>query len=812
MNQTDFTIAPFHITDDKSCMAMISDGMIHFFAINGQSIDRKDLNLPEVFVLCFNNGTSRSYVMVNEKEECKEGKIYVINKDNRVIFTSDDKELGTFYRLTDDSVILGIKDIITSSNLLTSSNNKFGHLIANNELTDCQYIGTIGDFYFFCSGNNVYHIYTINIFSIPDDEANRYEYDKEKWKYKILSRDFIQVQTFNCKYIVLWETTGPYLSYCRMNVIYFSEDKQNRLNIISYDVSYDYNCKKKSFLIHSDLSKVNWEKDIQILTDDDTIILHHKNINSSYKGFTIIVEYDGSNYEFVLANQERLGWYHNQSINRFANSLILLEDYYRIMIYDKTGKLVSQTSKDYDYQKKRAAITDYAIFEQKMSVQHIKSPIRNNYVRYGAINTETLNVAVPPSFSKIDFLVLEEPSSKHYREKGQYQIYIKVCLECISSPNTSAEYWGLFNDSAYILPCFYKNIERLRIKKQDLILIEDHIGHKGLFVNDKILVPCMYSSIDILGYYLLMKKIDGTTDILYTYNNLMMLGNFTSINQASIKLNFKETFVSEESIIVEKNGKYGLICHGELINNECLYDKVEVIRAYPKQTVFASSANCPPIKPIWFSVQIGMMKGVYGNLGYECKSEVKYKNVDVVDCHTFNPQFHYNTLRTVILLDGRVYTSENESSLICQKEDLSFRGFLSGDVLAFSDDKGTKLELFDYQGKSREYDVVDSEGNSLDKNEIDTCNDKYAVLLYFNMYSQDYTTEEYVFSFSENKIVNSPFYQEDEEDECDDYEPTGIEDDYDYERDTYYALGGDDYDSFKENGGSIDDMMDRMGL
>lgn len=163
-------------------------------------------------------------------------------------------------------------------------------------------------------------------------------------------------------------------------------------------------------------------------------------------------------------------------------------------------------------------------------------------------------------------------------------------------------------------------------------------------------------------------------------------------------------------------------------------------------------------------------------------------------------------------MDGRVYTSENESSLICQKEDLSFRGFLSGDVLAFSDDKGTKLELFDYQGKSREYDVVDSEGNSLDKNEIDTCNDKYAVLLYFNMYSQDYTTEEYVFSFSENKIVNSPFYQEDEEDECDDYEPTGIEDDYDYERDTYYALGGDDYDSFKENGGSIDDMMDRMGL
>lgn len=38
------------------------------------------------------------------------------------------------------------------------------------------------------------------------------------------------------------------------------------------------------------------------------------------------------------------------------------------------------------------------------------------------------------------------------------------------------------------------------------------------------------------------------------------------------------------------------------------------------------------------------------------------------------------------------------------------------------------------------------------------------------------------------------------------------DDNYDYERDTYYALGGDDYDSFRENGGSIDDMMDGMGF
>ena len=35
---------------------------------------------------------------------------------------------------------------------------------------------------------------------------------------------------------------------------------------------------------------------------------------------------------------------------------------------------------------------------------------------------------------------------------------------------------------------------------------------------------------------------------------------------------------------------------------------------------------------------------------------------------------------------------------------------------------------------------------------------------------------------------------------------------YDYERDTYYAFGGDDYDTWRDNGGNLDDMMDGMGL
>lgn len=68
----------------------------------------------------------------------------------------------------------------------------------------------------------------------------------------------------------------------------------------------------------------------------------------------------------------------------------------------------------------------------------------------------------------------------------------------------------------------------------------------------------------------------------------------------------------------------------------------------------------------------------------------------------------------------------------------------------------------------------------------------------------------YVFSFNKEKFVFQPD-EDNEEDDSENY-PYYDEPDYDYEKDTFYALGGDDYDSFRKNGGSIDDMMDGMGF
>ena len=57
------------------------------------------------------------------------------------------------------------------------------------------------------------------------------------------------------------------------------------------------------------------------------------------------------------------------------------------------------------------------------------------------------------------------------------------------------------------------------------------------------------------------------------------------------------------------------------------------------------------------------------------------------------------------------------------------------------------------------------------------------------------TTNKHI-PIEEEKTDNAPDYQEN---------------DNDYERDTYYALGEDDYARWRDQGGNLDDMMDGMG-
>ena len=163
-----------------------------------------------------------------------------------------------------------------------------------------------------------------------------------------------------------------------------------------------------------------------------------------------------------------------------------------------------------------------------------------------------------------------------------------------------------------------------------------------------------------------------------------------------------------------------------------------------------------------------------------------------------------------------------EKKLICENDELIFRGFISSYVLVFSDEDETCLEFYTYRGEKRDIAVFDSDGDSVDMDDFNDIESMYSDCEYAlpipNVWRKrnipiTISEYKYIFSFSESRIINNPFYKDiDEEDDDDSYHHDyDYPDDTDYERDTYYALGGDDYDEWRNNGGNLDDMMDGLG-
>lgn len=377
------------------------------------------------------------------------------------------------------------------------------------------------------------------------------------------------------------------------------------------------------------------------------------------------------------------------------------------------------------------------------------------------------------------------------------------------------KYWGLFKDSTYLLPCFYKSIELLRVKSQCLILIETQEGLKGIFYNEKILAPCNYESIEVEGYYLKMKKTNGLLDMIYTGDNPVLFENFSSIAFASIKLSFQKTaYTCEDAVIVERRGKYGLICRDKM-TVECTYDEISVINADPNVTLLGDRLTD---KPIWFMLRNENRRGVYGS---QFQSEICYSNVKVLDYKTCGSDYEEDGIRRfVLVLDGEVYSCEDNGKKICPDSQMEFVGFLDSQILAFYNEENLELKLYDIRGRERAYKIFFSDGTPYDDEDLDqerSFKNSIAFALYPNFSDEIYANIKYAFSFDEKKIVFNPFYQDDREEDFEDEDKNipdydNYADDTDYERDTYYALGGDDYDEFRRGGGSIDDMMDEMGF
>ena len=309
-----------------------------------------------------------------------------------------------------------------------------------------------------------------------------------------------------------------------------------------------------------------------------------------------------------------------------------------------------------------------------------------------------------------------------------------------------------------------------------------------------------------------MNRPDGLIDVLYIdKEQIKLYEKFSSVTSTSLKLNFlREKYTNSEVVIVAKNEKYGLICKGQLIA-ECLFDEICAINADPNCHILGSELST---NPLWFMLRKENKRGIFSTRGL--MTEIVYDDVNVLDWKTCNSNRNYGSRYFVVKLDEKFYTAEN-NTLICNNSDLTFRGFISSDIIVFSNNDSSCLELYTCSGEKYEFAAFDNGGCRIDTDDFEDTDDFYSNCEYAvpnrKWCSVELTEEEFVYSFSENEIVRNPFFHncEDEDDDDSNYSDNDYIDDYDYERETFYALGGDDYDEWRNNGGNLDDMMDGLG-
>ena len=793
---SNYIIAKLQISEDMSLMAMIDNDTIHFFDSSGNEVQRDILTLPDVFVLNFIDGENRSFYLVGEKEYITQGCLYVINKENKVIYTSTIEDAYNVYtRITNNSIIIGVSEIKTESDILIPSSSS-GKLVDNNQLTNKKLIGIRHNYYLFSEGSedsNEYYLYALRPKFYDTDEP-----------------EFTFVRKFHADFLILWKSNVVYYNNC-----------ENDINVKAYGAGGYYwdTPEEQSFNIDVDLKNVNWTKDVQTLCDEDSIILHHTNASADYYGFTIVVEQIGYD-KFKLCNQNRLSDSWNAKVDSYTNSLIKFDKgfLYGISIFDRYGNKIAKAEGGYDYVKKRPHITDYAVFAGNLSIPKIKS-LLNTSIKFGVISTEDLEMVVPPNFNKIDFIVLEEPTKKQYRQKGNYEIYIKVCFETINQQKELAENWGLFKHSECVIPCFYKSIDVIRSRSNFIFILEQQDGLKGVFYKDKIITQCIYEGITELGCYLLMNRPNGLIDILYIDKESTKRYEYiSSVTSSTVQLEFlRNVYSNNEAVIIEKNNKYCLICRGELVA-DYIYDEIKLINANPN--VEDLTPDSLSENPLWFILQKDNKKGLFGTHGV--MTDINNDEVAVIDWQTYHPKRKYGDTREFVLKLNEKYYTAKEKKLICENDELIFRGFISSYELVFSDEDETCLEFYTCRGEKRDIAVFDSDGDSVDMDDFNDIESMYSDCEYAlpipNVWRKrnipiTISEYKYIFSFSENRIINNPFYKDiDEEDDDDSYHHDyDYPDDTDYERDTYYALGGDDYDEWQNNGGNLDDMMDGLG-
>lgn len=333
--------------------------------------------------------------------------------------------------------------------------------------------------------------------------------------------------------------------------------------------------------------------------------------------------------------------------------------------------------------------------------------------------------------------------------------------------------------------------------------------------NKTLVVPIRYESIEIIDEYAIVGnvyKINGINQMLYGLLCLKDLSLIIPIQYCYLKVYIDS---SNFNIVIGQlsgNGKnkkmvYGMFCNGKLLMpikyeeitpicySGCMrfkqrkkyglfYDeKIYIPAVYDKISEYND----------YLVLEKNNKKGII-SIPNKFLSPISFDNVELIANKTIligdNDLFLIKGKKLECIVKGKGRLSYLNS----RTEYHIFRSVLETD----------KLDSSNY-----ECHKISSLGNDLivgvkNVDKFGTIKDEYGNMRYIR--NGDYLCiDDGVLYYEVNK---NRFYERNSILEPD---YSSYDDNWDYERDTYYALGGSDYDQFKEEGGDIDSMMEGMG-
>lgn len=403
---------------------------------------------------------------------------------------------------------------------------------------------------------------------------------------------------------------------------------------------------------------------------------------------------------------------------------------------------------------------------QEISLTDVISP-----KLYGVFEPRTGDVLIPPIYDEIfDYHTCE--LGNHGEDNKYYTIDIVSSSNIIAGNKLT--YKGAYINNRLCLPVFYEDIEiptfpihkdngQLRNVESNYIFARKDDDWTLYFADGQQISSLSFDELRLLtasslgycdqsSFYYVLGKIGNITYIIYKREVTTSLENIYDVVLTPIGNSWDKDYRWAKAISSEGEA---IMCEGKLVTN--FYNKINVFH-----TSEALNSECH----LFIVENSENMLGVHDDKDKEILPNL-YKEITIYpSCLKLDNCFTD--------INGKVlFEISNEHRLISEK-----KTHAKECCFVFSSPKGiTIVEIYNHE-------------------------------TFVNSYNHDDYPEEFVFfdwSFDFESLEFERLPEEDNQ-RYDDYP-----DDTDYERDTFYALGGDDYDEWKNNGGNIDDMMDGMG-